>query len=129
MQEMDILDMNVLDETENDNGIPAEDYDDDENENFLGEEDAELNEDLDNRDFESEDEARHPEVRQDRKLGQSPSSYNLAQFKCCYTSLYSNRWMSLRQWRTRNIQHAHQSIWYVASGIFFNVYKACYTAK
>lgn len=68
MQEMDILDMNVLDETENDNGIPAEDYDDDENENFLGEEDAELNEDHDNRDFESEDEARRLEVRQERKL-------------------------------------------------------------
>lgn len=63
MQEMDILDMNVLDETENDNGIPAEDYDDDENENFPEEDDAELNEDHDNRDFESEDEARHPEVR------------------------------------------------------------------
>uniref|UniRef100_A0A3B4U445 Scaffold attachment factor B n=1 Tax=Seriola dumerili TaxID=41447 RepID=A0A3B4U445_SERDU len=57
MQEMDILDMNVLDETDNDNGIPAED-DDEETEN-LHEEDAEMNEDEhDNRDFESEDEAR-----------------------------------------------------------------------
>lgn len=62
MQEMDILDMNVLDETENDNGIPVEDYDDDESKDFPGEDDAELNEDHDNRDFESEDEARHPEV-------------------------------------------------------------------
>ncbi|XP_022615301.1 scaffold attachment factor B2-like [Seriola dumerili] len=61
MQEMDILDMNVLDETDNDNGIPAED-DDEETEN-LHEEDAEMNEDEhDNRDFESEDEARRPEL-------------------------------------------------------------------
>uniref|UniRef100_A0A3B5AJ25 Scaffold attachment factor B2-like n=1 Tax=Stegastes partitus TaxID=144197 RepID=A0A3B5AJ25_9TELE len=53
MQEMDILDMNVLDETENDNGIPAEDDAD-----FYREEDAMLNDDNDFRTFESEDEAR-----------------------------------------------------------------------
>ncbi|XP_071343832.1 scaffold attachment factor B1 [Trachinotus anak] len=61
MQEMDILDMNVLDETENDNGIPAEDYDD-ETENFHGEDDAEMNEEDDDRAFESDDEARRPEM-------------------------------------------------------------------
>lgn len=62
MQEMDILDMNVLDETENDNGIPAEDYED-ENENFHSDDDAVLNEEHDNKALESEDEARGPEVR------------------------------------------------------------------
>ncbi|XP_060889519.1 scaffold attachment factor B1 [Labrus mixtus] len=59
MQEMDILDMNVLDETENDNGIPAEDNEF-ETENL--DEDALLNEEQDNRAFESEDEARGPEM-------------------------------------------------------------------
>lgn len=62
MQEMDILDMNVLDETENDNGGPAED-DEDETENFHSDEDAVMNEEHDSRAFESEDEARGPEVR------------------------------------------------------------------
>lgn len=66
MQEMDILDMNILDETENDNGIPAEDDDDDDEdevENFHGDEDAVMNEEHDNRASESEDEAGGPEVR------------------------------------------------------------------
>ncbi|XP_022049985.1 scaffold attachment factor B1 isoform X2 [Acanthochromis polyacanthus] len=57
MQEMDILDMNVLDETENDNGIPAEDDGD-----FYTEEDALLNDEHDFRTFESEDEAKGPEM-------------------------------------------------------------------
>lgn len=60
MQEMDILDMNVLDETENDNGIPAEDYED-EAENFHSDENAMLNEEQNDR--ASEDEGRDPEVR------------------------------------------------------------------
>lgn len=62
MQEMDILDMNVLDETENDNGIPAED-DEDESKISPIEEDALLSEEQDNKTLESEDEARAPEVR------------------------------------------------------------------
>lgn len=60
MQEMDILDMNVLDETEND-GIPAED-DEDEMENYHEDEDEVMNEEHDNRALESEDEAKDPEV-------------------------------------------------------------------
>ncbi|XP_041647678.1 scaffold attachment factor B1 [Cheilinus undulatus] len=59
MQDMDILEMNVLDETENDNGIPAED------EEFEAEnldEDALLNEEREHQDYESEDEARGPEM-------------------------------------------------------------------
>lgn len=40
---MDLFDMNVLDETENDNGIPAED--DDESDLFQGNSDVLLNED------------------------------------------------------------------------------------
>lgn len=60
MQEMDILDMNVLDETENDNGIPAED-DELEAENL--DEDTLLNEEHDNRGTEFEDEEKGPEVR------------------------------------------------------------------
>lgn len=59
MQEMDILDMNVLDETENDNGIPAED-DEFEAENL--DEDTLLNEEHDIRAFESEDEEKGPEM-------------------------------------------------------------------
>ncbi|XP_034561931.1 scaffold attachment factor B1 isoform X2 [Notolabrus celidotus] len=59
MQEMDILDMNVLDETENDNGIPAED-DEDEAENL--DEDMLLNEEHDNRALESEDEEKAREM-------------------------------------------------------------------
>lgn len=59
MQEMDILDMNILDETENDNGIPAED----ETENFHSDEDAEINEERDRKALESGDEAKGPEVR------------------------------------------------------------------
>lgn len=52
---MDILDMNVLDETENDNGIPAEDNDDDdEGVNFQTDEEHGLL---------SEGEERVPEVR------------------------------------------------------------------
>lgn len=69
---MNILDMNVLDETENDNGIPAED-DEDEASNVHSDEDALLNEEPDedamlkeepdSRTIESENEARGPEVR------------------------------------------------------------------
>ncbi|XP_060933558.1 scaffold attachment factor B1 [Limanda limanda] len=61
MQEMDILDMNVLDETENDNGIPAED---DENgaEYLQGDDDDEvMNEQHDIKALESDDEAKAPE--------------------------------------------------------------------
>lgn len=60
MQEMDILDMNILDETENDNGLPAED-DGDDNENFHCDEDELLNEEHDA--FEPDDEVGGPEVR------------------------------------------------------------------
>ncbi|KAM8873857.1 scaffold attachment factor B1 [Spinachia spinachia] len=71
MQEMNILDMNVLDETENDNGIPAED-DEDEASNVHSDEDALLNEEPDedamlseqhdSRTIESENEAGGPEM-------------------------------------------------------------------
>uniref|UniRef100_A0A3B5AJ74 Scaffold attachment factor B2-like n=1 Tax=Stegastes partitus TaxID=144197 RepID=A0A3B5AJ74_9TELE len=78
MQEMDILDMNVLDETENDNGIPAEDDAD-----FYREEDAMLNDDNDFRTFESEDEARGPEIDDavllDKDEEMTYSSINMAQ--------------------------------------------------
>lgn len=57
MQEMDILDMNILDETENDNGLPAED----DTEDFTCGEDELLNEEHDA--FEPDDEAGGPEVR------------------------------------------------------------------
>ncbi|XP_029356278.1 scaffold attachment factor B1 isoform X2 [Echeneis naucrates] len=68
MQEMDILDMNVLDETDNDNGIPIEDYDD-EAENFHREDDdAEMNEELDNRPSESEDELRRQEMEESEMM-------------------------------------------------------------
>ena len=61
MQEMDILDMNILDDTENDNGIPAED-DEDKADNFHSEQDVLLNDD-DYANFDAEDEAGGPEVR------------------------------------------------------------------
>lgn len=61
MQEMDILDMSILDETENDNGIPAED-DEDKPDNFHSEQDVLLNDD-DYATFDPEDEAGGPEVR------------------------------------------------------------------
>jgi len=69
---MDILDMSVLDETENGNGIPAEDDEDEAGNchsdedallNEAHDDDALLNEDHDNKILESEDEARGPEVR------------------------------------------------------------------
>lgn len=64
MQEMDILDMNVLDETENDNGIPAEDDEEGDMEHYHSDDDAVLNEEHDNGALETdEDEARGPEVR------------------------------------------------------------------
>ncbi|KAM4547980.1 scaffold attachment factor B1 [Odontesthes bonariensis] len=63
MQDMDILDMNVLDETENDSGIPAEDHMDDE-ENFDRDEDALLDEENEFRAFDSEDDARALELDQ-----------------------------------------------------------------
>ncbi|XP_070816504.1 scaffold attachment factor B1 isoform X2 [Chaetodon trifascialis] len=65
MQEMDILDMNILDETENDNGIPAEDYED-AAENFHSDEDALLNEEHDDR--ASEDEGRDPAMDESETL-------------------------------------------------------------
>uniref|UniRef100_A0A4W6G3L9 Scaffold attachment factor B n=1 Tax=Lates calcarifer TaxID=8187 RepID=A0A4W6G3L9_LATCA len=82
MQEMDILDMNVLDETENDNGIPAED-DEDYPENFHGEDDAEMNDEHDSRGFDSEDEARGPEMDESEMLDKDEymtcSSINMGQ--------------------------------------------------
>lgn len=62
MQEMDILDMNVLDETENDNGMLAEDYEDD-MENFHEDKEEVMNEEHDDRVLESGDEAKDPGVR------------------------------------------------------------------
>lgn len=59
MQDMDILDMNILDDTENDNGIPAME-DDEDTENFHCGDDELLNEE---HDFMQEDEAGDPEVR------------------------------------------------------------------
>lgn len=61
MQEMDILDMNVLDETENDNEIPAE-HNADDADNFFQDEDAILSEEHDYRTFESECDGGEPEV-------------------------------------------------------------------
>ncbi|CAN9500456.1 unnamed protein product [Ophioblennius macclurei] len=60
MQDMDILDMNVLDETENDNEVAPTD-DGEENDNFFGNEHALLN-DEGSRGYESEDEGRGPEM-------------------------------------------------------------------
>ncbi|XP_075943975.1 scaffold attachment factor B1 [Anarhichas minor] len=100
MQEMDILDMNVLDETENDNGIPAED--DEEAVNSHSDEDALLNEqhdedsllneqhdddallnEHDNKTVESEDEARGPEKDESEMLDKTEhmtcSSIDMAQ--------------------------------------------------
>ncbi|XP_017262833.1 scaffold attachment factor B1 [Kryptolebias marmoratus] len=57
MQDMDILDMNILDETENDSGIPVEDHMEDED-HFDGDEEHDF------RTFESEDEARALELDQ-----------------------------------------------------------------
>ncbi|XP_028260089.1 scaffold attachment factor B1 isoform X2 [Parambassis ranga] len=61
MQEMDILDMNVLDETENDNEIPVE-HNEDEADNFFQDEDAILREEHDYRTFESEFDGGEPEM-------------------------------------------------------------------
>ncbi|XP_030289192.1 scaffold attachment factor B1 isoform X2 [Sparus aurata] len=69
MQEMDILDMNVLDETENDNGIPAEDDEEGDMEHYHSDDDAALNEEHDDRALESdEDEARGPETKDSEML-------------------------------------------------------------
>ncbi|XP_010735098.2 scaffold attachment factor B1 isoform X2 [Larimichthys crocea] len=79
MQEMDILEMNVLDETENDNGIPAED----ETENFHLDEDAVMDEEHEDALLESEDEARGPEMDESEKLDKDEymtcASINMAQ--------------------------------------------------
>ncbi|KAM9761631.1 scaffold attachment factor B1 isoform 2-T2 [Menidia menidia] len=64
MQDMDILDMNVLDETENDSGIPAEDHMDDENFDRDDDDDALLEDDHEFRAFDSEDEVRGLELDQ-----------------------------------------------------------------
>uniref|UniRef100_A0A3Q2VI74 Scaffold attachment factor B n=1 Tax=Haplochromis burtoni TaxID=8153 RepID=A0A3Q2VI74_HAPBU len=61
MQDMDILDMNILDETDNDNGIPAED-DEYGSENFYREDDSGMNEENDYRALESEEDTRGPEM-------------------------------------------------------------------
>ncbi|XP_024134294.1 scaffold attachment factor B1 [Oryzias melastigma] len=61
MQDMDILDMNILDDTENDSGIPTEDHLDD-GENFDREFDAGLDEEHDFRNYESEEEGRSLEL-------------------------------------------------------------------
>lgn len=85
MQEMDILDMSVLDETENGNGIPAEDDEDEAGNchsdedallNEAHDDDALLNEDHDNKILESEDEARGPEMESEMldQTEQIPSS-------------------------------------------------------
>lgn len=85
MQEMDILDMNVLDETENDNGIPAgdEEEEEEERENFPSDEDAALNDEEENRALESEDEGRGPEMNKSEMLDKDEymtcSSINMAQ--------------------------------------------------
>ncbi|XP_029938958.1 scaffold attachment factor B1 [Salarias fasciatus] len=62
MQDMDILEMNVLDETENDTEVPPGD---DGEENFYGNEHSLLNEEA-SQSFGSEDEGRDPEI--DRPL-------------------------------------------------------------
>ncbi|XP_067370609.1 scaffold attachment factor B1 isoform X2 [Channa argus] len=82
MQEMNILDMNILDDTENNNGMPAED-DEDQMENFHEEECALMDEERENRTFESEDEAKGPEMDNTELLDQDEyftcSSINMAQ--------------------------------------------------
>ncbi|KAL3047804.1 hypothetical protein OYC64_021886 [Pagothenia borchgrevinki] len=60
MQEMDILDMSVLDDTENDNGIPAED-DEEDTVNLSCDDDVLLKDENENKILESEDEAKAPE--------------------------------------------------------------------
>ncbi|XP_058494388.1 scaffold attachment factor B1 isoform X2 [Solea solea] len=69
IQDMDILDMNVLDETENDNGIPAED-DEDESDYCHGDIDALLNDENenDNGPAESEDGIGGPEQTSDSEM-------------------------------------------------------------
>ncbi|XP_061594179.1 scaffold attachment factor B1 isoform X2 [Cololabis saira] len=69
MQDMDILDMNVLDETENESGLPVEDPLGD-SENFGGEEDAALDEEQDFKTLVSEDEGRILELDQCDMLDQ-----------------------------------------------------------
>ncbi|XP_037324790.2 scaffold attachment factor B1 [Pungitius pungitius] len=92
MQEMNILDMNVLDETENDNGIPAED-DEEEASNVHSDDDALLNEEPDEEvmlseqhdsgTVESENDARGPEMDESEMLDMTEhttsSSTNMAQ--------------------------------------------------
>nr|XP_046247534.1 scaffold attachment factor B1 isoform X2 [Scatophagus argus] len=77
MQEMDILDMNILDETDNDNGIPA---DEDEIEYYRSDED---DEERDDGAFEPEVEARGPEVDESEMLDKDEfmtfSSVNMSQ--------------------------------------------------
>lgn len=115
MQDMDILDMNVLDETENDNGMPAED-DEDDMENFHDEEyeDEMMNEEHDSRALESEDEAKDPEVRDEPRTSIAYlvnwQGTNFFYFMCC------NRCM-IPRWKRVNILPAHQSIWYVSQHV------------
>ncbi|XP_047443254.1 scaffold attachment factor B1 [Mugil cephalus] len=78
MQEMDILDMNVLDETENDNGIPVEHYESDA-ENFYTEEDAELNDEHEYRTFDSDDDTRGPEMDESERLDKDEDVAFMAQ--------------------------------------------------
>ncbi|KAM9848963.1 scaffold attachment factor B1 [Aulostomus maculatus] len=83
MQDMDILDMNVLDETENDNGIPTEEDEEEEMEHLLDEEDPGMDEEHDKRPYESEDETRVPEIDEpatvDKDEDVTCSSFNVAQ--------------------------------------------------
>ncbi|KAL3047803.1 hypothetical protein OYC64_021886 [Pagothenia borchgrevinki] len=67
MQEMDILDMSVLDDTENDNGIPAED-DEEDTVNLSCDDDVLLKDENENKILESEDEAKAPEMEASEML-------------------------------------------------------------
>ncbi|XP_034064126.1 scaffold attachment factor B1 isoform X2 [Gymnodraco acuticeps] len=67
MQEMDILDMSILDDTENDNGIPAKD-DEEETVNSPCDDDALLKDENENKILESEDEAKAPEMEASEML-------------------------------------------------------------
>lgn len=62
MQDMDILDMNVLDETENESGMPTGDPMDDEG-NYVRDDDALLEDENDFTEFRSGQESQGPEVR------------------------------------------------------------------
>ncbi|XP_055364476.1 scaffold attachment factor B1 isoform X2 [Betta splendens] len=81
MQEMDILDMNILDETENDNGFSAEN--DDEMDNFQQDEDELLNDEHDSGALESEDISKYSEMDEfempEKEECSTPSAVNMVQ--------------------------------------------------